>query len=125
MTFYIFASKEIVELAVEKNDDFAEMEILFETDSLENAQGYVCMTIDNGDRTSYLEDFKHIKIVDSEGMEHQYNFQYAWMPKSAWIRLNPPPAELKDLVKVRGVHLRPNLLKLIQAHEESQTEAAE
>jgi hypothetical protein len=114
MSFYVLGSKEVVDVATESNDSFKDAAVLFEADELDSCAGYITLMIDN--RDSEIYNYKHIKVVTTEGIEKLFYFQYAWLPKSAWIRLNPPPAELKELVKTKGEHYRAGCHQRIQEY---------
>lgn len=121
MNFFVIASKEVVDVATEAKDGFKEAKVLFVSDEIDNAIGFILMMMEN--RDAEIFEYKHLKIVDKDGIEKYYQYQYAWLPKTAWIRLNPPPAELKELVKPKGEHYRPNCHALIKKYAAEQKEA--
>ena len=114
MKYFIIATEQIVTVDQERDDKFKlkDVQVLFEFDNLKEAAADV--ENDDKDGTRYYHQFKHIKILDANGIEHRYYFIYNWLPRSGMIRLNPPPDGLKEFVKTKGKHLRPRLLKVLK-----------
>lgn len=121
MAYYVVASKEVVDVATEAKDGFKDAKVLFDSDEIDNAIGFILMMMEN--RDAEIFEYKHLKIIDDNGIEKYYQYQYAWLPKTAWIRLNPPPAELKELVKPKGEHYRPQLHQLVKEYVAAQQSA--
>ncbi len=73
--------------------------VFTESESLDNLEGFVVMSIDNqDDRTSLIWQSKHIDIVDESNNDVRYWFQYEWVPTTQFIRLVPPPDEIQKLL---------------------------